>query len=352
MSDLEIVEYSKADLERLLKNEEFWARPKLPLSRRRCIAQTLNTRATDSDILLIAAYDKGDLIAYAGILPDLLCLAGETPVKFGWITTWWMNKASEHRSAATIILFMAMKRYTGKVASSSFSADAKRIYDASRRFRECARFEVVWFVMAAPPIFGVLSTVSRWFSYAKNRVLLAFMAMPRYLQVEVVRDFDEETSVFINKWLEQDPLARDCSYWKWVLQYPWISTTDEDEFAKNRYEFSVFSKSFEQLAVVVRRHGRVIAFLVLTARERRLSLKHALYDPSDRTDVVVAMQRIIVDVNPWVFVSADEELNASIRQRVPFYLFVIKRAPILSYASFPLPLGPRPQFSIGDNIYT
>jgi len=352
MSDLEISQYSKLDFKKLLNDEEFWIRGRLAISRRRCISQTLNSRADDGDVLLITAYDKGRLIAYLGILPDLHFTAGHAPLKFGWLTTWWVDKTSVHRQAAAMMLYMAMERSSGRIAISSFSRDAKRVYDATRRFQECARFERVFFVMALPPKFRALSSATRLLSHIKNKVLFGWKANCRELETEVVQSFDQNLSSFINRWLNEDPLERDVSYWQWVLKYPWLSTTEEDEAAQKRYGFSIFAQRFEQLPVVVRRDGAIIAFLILNFRDWRLSLMYALYDPNDRADIAAALRIIILHLNPWVFVSSDSVLNAAIRRGVPFYLAALRREPVLVYASFSLSLGPRPQVGIGDNVFT
>lgn len=352
MSGLEILQYSKRDFEELLKNDEFWTRVRLPITRRRCISQTLNSRAEENDVLLIAAYDKGQLVSYLGILPDLFFAAGEAPVKFGWLTTWWANKTSEHRSVATMMLFMAMKKYSGRIAISSFTPDAKRIYDATRRFHEFARFEPIYFVMALPPKVRILSAPTRLISQVKNRVLFGWKAKRRELETEVVRSFDQSLRSFINGWLNEDPFARDASYWQWVLNHPWVSTAKEDEAAQRRYEFSVFSRCFEQFPMVVRRHGTIIAFLILKLRDGWLSLMYALYDSNDRADVAAALRLMIIHINPSVFVSADDALTAAVRRGIPFYLMALRRDPVLAYASFPLSIGSRPQIGIGDNVFT
>lgn len=352
MSNLKISQYSKLDFQDLVKNDEFWTKRSLPISRRRCISQASNSRADDNDVLLIAAYDRGQLIAYLGILPDLLFTEADVPVKFGWLTTWWVNKDSEHRLAATMMLFMALKKYSGRIAVSSFTPDAKRIYDATRRFDECGRFEPICLVMALPTKFRALSAATRLLSCAKNRVLFDWNAKCGELETEIVRSFDQDLQLFINKWFKEDPFGRDAAYWEWVLKYPWISNTEEDEAAQRRYEFSLYAKSFEQLPCVVRRNGTIIAFIFLKLHDGRLSLMYALYDPSDRADVAAALRITVVRINPWAFVSIDDALTASIRRGVPFYLAPLRRNPVLTYASFPLSLGSRPQIGIGDNIFT
>ncbi len=291
-------------------------------------------------------------MSYIGILPDWSFGKDRDPVKFGWLTTWWTDKDSEHRLAATMVLFSAIKRYSGRVAIPSFTLDAKRIYDASRRFSECARLQPVYFVMALPPHFPVIGVIAKWFSGFKNGIFFTRKRRTTRLAIETVTPRDEGLLSFLDRWSDEDPFERDLPFWRWVLDFPWISGSSEDKAHQERYQFSVFSECFKHMPVVVRRDGQIIGFLVMKLRDGRLSLLFALYDPQERDDIVEALRLAIIDVNPWVFISSDEALNAVIRRGVPFYVAALRRDPVLAYASFPLELGAQPQYGIGDNIFT
>ena len=168
----------------------------------------------------------------------------------------------------------------------------------------------------------------------------------------MVDSFDEGLESFIKTWVVADPLARDRLNWAWILQSPWVSASAEDEAVQERYEFSVFAKDFRQIPMLVSRHSAIIAFLFLTLRDGRLCLKYAYYDPADIADVVAALQVAIKDINPWVFVSADTALNSALKRGFPFYLATRSKSS-LAYAprTFPLSVGSRPQFGIGDTIF-
>lgn len=352
MSGLKIVEYSKRDFLTLVDDECFWKTEQLPISRRRCSAQTLNPRAEDGDILLIAAYSENRLVSYIGILPDVLFIDQDSPVKFGWLTTWWADKNSEYRLAATMVLFSAIKRYSGRVAISAFTPDAKRIYDASRRFTECARFRPVYFVLSLPEKIPVLGTATRRLSRYKNKLLLGRRLGESPLSIKKLDLSDQSVQSFLTRRLRADPFARDLTYWRWALEHPWISSSDEDREQQKRYQFSVFSAHFEQRPVSVRHHGEVIGLLFLRFRDGQLSLLFAVYDPKDIEHIARALKLTIIDVNPWVFISSDEALNSVMRRGLPIYLSALRRRPVQAYSSFPMKLPSHSQYGIGDNIFT
>src|SRR5580658_4946074 len=239
---VEIIEYSTADLRALLTQERFWEEPRLPITKRRVISHVANAKAEESDVVLITAHSEDQLVGYLGILPDILLKEGQAPVKFGWLTTWWADKESEHRLAATQILFSAINKYANKIAVSSFSDDAKRVYDATRRFQEFAKFDRQYFLIALPPWFRGLSTAARSFAATKNRMISGQKLERRGLEIHMPESLDGPLNAFINARTVGDPLGRDASYWRWILEFPWVSGNPDDEAIQERYAFSAFVK--------------------------------------------------------------------------------------------------------------
>jgi hypothetical protein len=354
MGNLEFREYTRRDLSNLLANERFWTQPQLPITKRRVISQISNPRSDDTDLLLVTACNNGQLIAYTGILPDLLRTGCQTPTKFGWGTTWWVDKESEHRGYAALkILYVAMKRYYNRIAISDFSPDTKRVYDATKRFHEFARFELTYFMIASRPSWRVSSRLTKWAAAVKNRLIFG-RKLERYgLTVQTIDSFNYALDSFVKRWAGADPLARDIADWRWILQFPWVSASAEEEAIQKRYEFSAFANDFQQIPMLVSRKGAIVAFLFLTLRNGRLRLKYAYYDPADIAAVVAALQVAITEINPWLFVSADAAVNIGLKTGFPFYFATWTKSSLAYTAkALSLSLGSRPQFGIGDTIFT
>jgi hypothetical protein len=313
----------------------------------------LNPRAADGDTLLITAFNNDHLVAYIGILPDLVWDEAQQQMKFGWLTAWWVDKESDSRLAASVVLFTAMKRYAYRLAASSPSKDAIRVYEATRKFHECARFEQSYLIMALPPRFGVVSASLRRISSLINRLIAGPILLRRKLEIRMVDCLDEELSSFIDAKTHADPLNRDASYWRWILKSPWMSTAPEDRGVQDQYAFSLFAKSFRQIAIAVKRNGAIVAFVFATLRDGRLSVKYAVYDIAIIADVAVALQLVIAETRPWLFVCADMSLNFALRRGHLFCL--LRRSGASSaYATTMLPLSgaERLQYGIGDSAFT
>jgi hypothetical protein len=293
-------------------------------------------------------------VAYLGILPDWLIREPQTPIKFGWLTAWWADKESAQRLAAMKILIAAMKKYSNKLAASSPSSEAERVYDATSQFRKCARFDQSYYIIGLPPSFRVLNRFTSWFAGARNRMIFPRELPNRGLEIQMVGELDASMESFINTWAVGDPLGRDSSYWNWVLKFPWMSSSEEDEAVQKRYAFSVFAKDFRQVLLRVSREGAIIAFLVMTLRDGRLCLKYAYYDDlQDAADVAASIRIAIADINPWLFISADTALNTELERGFPFY-FVrrSKSSAIYSAKALPLSVGCRLRLGTGDSIFT
>jgi len=353
MRNIEIVAYTQQDLKRLLADEQFWAQPQLPITKRRAISSLSNPRAVDSDTVLITALSKGQLIAYIGILPDVLRSNDQQTMRFGWTTTWWVETESTNKLSAAMVMFAALKKYPKRIAGSNPSKEAERAWVATKLFRECARFDRSYFIMAPPPSLRFFSPPIRWTIGAKNRMIFDRKLGKHGLEIRTVGAFDEPFESFVNTRAIRDPLARDTAYWNWVLNFPWLSTSPEDEAAQKSYAFSVFAKDFRQIPLLVFRHGAVIAFLVMTLREGRLTLKYADYDLCDTADVATALQVAVADINPWLFICPDSELSAMLKRLFPFYLARhSKSSAIYAVNGLPLSVGWHPHWGSGDKIFT
>lgn len=354
MGNLEFNEYTRRDLRNLLADKRFWTQPQLPITKRRVISHVSNPRSDETDVLLLTAFENGQLLAYTGILPDVLRNGSQAPVKFGWGTTWWVDKQSEHRGYAALkILFMAMGKYSKRIAVSNFSADTKRVLDATKRFQEFARFELTYFMMALPPSWRVWSPLTKWVAAAKDRMIFSKKLERCGLKVGVINSFDGALESFMKPWAAADPLARDNMEWQWILQFPWVSAAVEEETIQKSYKFAAFAKDFQQIPILVSRDSAIIAFLFLTLRNGRLSLKYAYYNHADIAEVVAAVQVAITDINPWIFVCADTPLNVALKRAFPFYFARWSKTSLFyTTKELALSVGSRPQFGMGDVIFT
>lgn len=350
---VEIVVYTKQELQDLLADQRFWIQPRLPITRRRIASQVSNPRADANDTVLITARHKGQLVAHIGVLPDLLVTESQKLLKFGWLTAWWADKECEHRLAAIMVLLAAMKKYPGRLAVSYPSNEAGRVYDGTRQFHECGRLKRSYFVMGLPSSLGALNRATTWFAGAKNRLIFVRDHRRRGLEVQIADAFDGAMESFVNSWASRDPLRRDSSYWNWVLKFPWISSDEEDKAIREHYAFSAFAKDFRQIPMFVIRFGTIIAFLVMTLRDGRLSLKYAHYELSDVHDIAVALRSIISKINPWLFVCGESRLETELRSGLPFY-FARRRRSSTIYASTALQLvtARHLQLGTGDSIFT
>ncbi len=352
MPKVEIREYTRRELRALLGDLRFWSQPKLPITQRRVRSHIANPNAEDSDTVLITASSDGETIAHIGMLPDLMRIPGEMPVKIAWLTGWWADK-HKGGTAAAMLLFAAMRKYANRVAVSSFSDDAKRMFDGTKRFQNLTRFDLTYFVLALPPSWHLVGRISRFVVGAKNRLICTLGKRATGIETRTIDRIDEPVDAFITRHTDGDPLARSKMQWNWILDFPWVSASADDKMVQKRYEFSVFSEDFRQVPIVVKRHDAIIGFLFLTLHAGRLWLKYAYYDPADAEDVSRSLRAVIANINPWLFVCADKRLASALEHGMPFWV-ALRNKTLLAYAAKVLPAvnGLQPQFGIGDTVFT
>ena len=342
-------EYTRGQLRQLITDQPFWCQTRLPISKRRVLSQLANPRADDSDTVLLTAFIDGQLAAHIGVLPDRIN-DGTSPLKFGWLTGWWADH-KKGRTAAAMIFFAAMKKYSNRIAISNFSADAKRVFDATRQFRALARFDLTYFILALPSSWGFLGSTTQWLASAIDR-FAGRRRLPRSLEIQMIDSVDDELASFICNRAAADHFARDPISWEWILRIPWVASNAEDYAIQQRYAFSAFAKDFRHVPVVLRQRNQIIAFLFLVLRNGRLSLKYAYYDENDAITIARALHAIISDVRPWVFVSADARLNAAL-QSDSFLHFAARRRRSLAYIANAIPWFECQQhFGIGDSVFS
>jgi hypothetical protein len=105
--------------------------------------------------------------------------------------------------------------------------------------------------------------------------------------------------------------------------------------------------------MVVSQHDAIAAFLFMTLREGRLSLKYAYYDSCDIADIATALRAVIVDINPWLFVCADDALSTLLKRDFPFYFATQKKSTeIYATKGLSFSAGSHPQFGTGDAVFT
>ena len=187
--------------------------------------------------MLLVAYDSDEVVGHLGVLPDRIYV-GLNQERLGWLTAWWANPDRKFAGVGLMLLMRALKLYNGRLGASGFSDDARRVYDATKRFVPIedrhgmcgfARLNLGSLFRRRHPSLGKLRVALRMVDGAVNahmhlRQLLwqKRHRMPHSCEVEYLTEVDQEAEEFIQRHSSEELTRRGARELNWIMRYPWI----------------------------------------------------------------------------------------------------------------------------------
>jgi len=117
-SEYQIIPHTKAQLRELYGQPEFWRASWLPFTRLRLKQYLENPLAAEEDVLWLNALHQGRIVAYLGLLPDLV-LDGDRLVKIAWPTSWWADPKHRGKGIAALLFDRALELYPYSCVNSA-----------------------------------------------------------------------------------------------------------------------------------------------------------------------------------------------------------------------------------------
>lgn len=286
MSDINYIEVQKKEIPNYLNNSSFWLSTRLPVSQQRLYAQYQNSAAADEDILLIAAYNNEKLVGYIGAYPDFIHVNGKTE-KIAWLSTWWTDPAES--GIGWILMKKMYKTYNTKIGVSSFTRDAKNVFDISGYFTDFPTMIGVKAYMRfnlLPQMPGAGIAKKAAFTLAKL-VINPFLSMKlsgtkrkikRKLEdvsIKYCNYVDDNTMHFIQSLQGDDLQKRDQNFFNSLKIYNWVvdSPMPELDAEAGAYGFGSVAKAFNYYYLkVTDKSGEVIGFIALLKRDYELKV--------------------------------------------------------------------------------
>ncbi len=106
------------------------------------------------------------------------------------------------------------------------------------------------------------------------------------IKIEYLNRIDFETRSFIDKYSSNHISPKSDAFFEWLKAYNWVQESPLLEFTEmEKYEFSIYDKSFAIYLIKILKDNKVVGFLVLQKRDETLKVLFVYYD-KDQTDVV------------------------------------------------------------------
>ncbi|MDI3503552.1 MAG: hypothetical protein PWP64_488 [Candidatus Cloacimonadota bacterium] len=138
MQTYPIKSYSKADLTQLAAERWFWQIPNLPFDRLRLQQYLKNPNAAEDDILWLFAQEEQRIIAYMGLIPDQVLLAG-VPRKFCWFTSWWVDESYRGTGLGDALVHKGFELYPLAAVNSGTPISIGKVLRHFDMQKYCAR---------------------------------------------------------------------------------------------------------------------------------------------------------------------------------------------------------------------
>ncbi len=287
---MQILEITISELQDFT-NSSLWKQlnPK-PVSALRAISQANNPRAKAEDIALIIAFDNDVLVGLVGLLPDWLNGNEMFPIYSN--SCWWAHPEKGKHLAIPLFL-------------KAFSVCNQRMFmtDCTPHTLQILK-KTNWFDFPETPAgmrgylnFKLSELIPAKFPSAKKLIPLLKLS-DRFLnlllrpyqkiqlkrlsrncpELEYPQTLDQELTVFITKHSVGEFTRRSGSDLQWILQFPWVKTTDNGVGETIDYPFSYIIGNFRQQWVKILDSGKLIGLMLISVRDGQLKIPYAYFD--------------------------------------------------------------------------
>lgn len=295
---IEIKAFDKVKLKALIDSPEFLRFPFLPISPHRAISHIHNPRAGERDVLLLIAFDDGNIAGYLGVLPDWIFDRKGNKHTCGWLSCMWVDEKYRGQGISKKLVSEALKAWDQKILVTEFTYAAKRLYDKTGAFKDLQIIDGIRLYIRSdlsrllPPrgrFYQNLQPLWRVTDTVVNLLLdrrFLFFSKKHLFHQECIDRIDDEASVFIKDRQENQLFRRTKSELEWILNYPWVISAQADEISK-KYHFSSVADLFEFKPLKLRdKKGKLIALILFARRDAALKIPYCYFDPPD-IDIVM-----------------------------------------------------------------
>jgi len=321
----EIRKIVKKDIPALLENVAFWKQSFLPISRHRLYAHYKNPSTDEDDVVLLLALADDEVVGYMGVFIEKITLNGISD-KIGWLSTWWVHPKTKGTGIGREILNTMYDINGGKIGISQFTPSAKRVYDKSGYFTTLKENHGIKAVLKSNTAF--LMPVA----YPKTKPLKIFfrltdaiinvpIAVKLYfskkaiarellgISLEYMTAIDPETQQIIETFQGNRFSKRNAAFFEWLKAYNWVQEAPLLEYTqKEKYEFSIYDKSFAIYLVKILKNDSCLGFIVLQRRNKTLKVLYGFYDKTRHSNVVaniIKQHAIVQNCNEIICYEAD-----------------------------------------------
>jgi GNAT superfamily N-acetyltransferase len=260
---MEVEIYTVRELEVQLREKPFWFQNVAPITRHRAQLLVGNPRAQPDDAVLFVAKDKGEIIGYRVVYPDVVYPNGEA-LKIGWGSSFWVSEKRRGEGVGRLLFQKSLEVWEGNIGSLIQSADAARVYEGDKTFY-CFQETVGYqFVLRLNTLFWIRKRINvpswlGWICAPVDFVVNGIWGLRRAswaartksledFQLEYCREImDQEAVEFVQKHNQHTLSRKTIHDLNAIVRHPTSLATPFSDVIASRYYFAIKSHRFDYL---------------------------------------------------------------------------------------------------------
>ncbi|MDQ3141504.1 MAG: hypothetical protein M3Q56_04575 [Bacteroidota bacterium] len=300
---MEIKLFNRAQLHEFINSKVYVELSDIPISMHRALSHINNPRADQDDVLLMGVFEENELLAYLGMLPDLIKNSANIEIKFAWLSCLWIRPDQRGKRLGAMLVLKGLALWNSKLILTEFTPAAKKVYEKLNVFTEWEelhgsrfyfRMDLASWLPPKNSLFRHSTPILRGLDSFINTIL---DWLPKVRQVnsanlviEYCHEIDQEAADFIEQHSKKSTFRRTKKELDWILNDPWIVSDPIQKKFANKYYFSSYDKSFQNMLVKLKdSSGQLKAFLFFTKRNHTLKLPYIFSSLSE------------MEVAPYIF---------------------------------------------------
>ncbi|MDA3879797.1 MAG: hypothetical protein PF436_05350 [Prolixibacteraceae bacterium] len=282
MADWKIEKVRLGELRGFYKNTKFANGSVMPISAPRVESYISNPNGSPEDVVLYYLLVNNEVIAFRTLFADVVkTFAGD--VKFGWCSGTWVHPKYRRKGLSGLLLKEAYADWNKRLMFTNYAPESEKGNLKSGIFTKLAERNGSRFYLNANyktllmrkannmlirnfvGLFGVLIQTYSCFK-------LKLYRPHNFSNYKIEEKLSYEDSFFDSEDLKELAFNRDKKVYRWIFNYPWITTTEENGFI---YPFSLYRKSFQYYFISLQKDESHIAKMILSESEGRVKLLYA-----------------------------------------------------------------------------
>lgn len=279
--------YTSSKLHDFINSEDFKHLENYPITPHRALSHINNPRVDKEDKLLYIAYENNKIVGYRLILADSIKVDNNSE-KIGWYSCVWVHPQKRGSGIAKKLVEISLKDWNEKIIFQGPVTASKNLYTSSQLFNEVfieglraySRFDLNHVISMKKPNLKTFSPFFKLVDGFLNLIVDGFSNKIKEPEsIKIITQIDDEVDDFIKTQQEHNLFKRNKEDFNWILNYPWILSSDTIDPISANYHFSSITKDFRFICAKFYNHeNKLSGFVIYQIRNKHLSIHTAYFD--------------------------------------------------------------------------